>query len=431
MGFVTGLVTIMECDRVSIGFKGRKGVRVAALSHSAEFGKDTNLVRAIGSVLDEAVDQKAVIFYPLPEGVAPLVTRSHDDLAQQCSLGAICTVPFGQGEEFFGALTLERQAAKPFDGSAVEMIKTVASLVGPILEEKRKEERWITTKAAEAAVAQLKKFTGPGHFALKMATAVAIIVVLFFTFAKGVHRVRAPTVLEGVVQRSISAPFNGYVMEAPARPGDVVRQGSMLCRLDDRELKLERLKWATQKEQFLKQHSEATANHDRAQALINEAKIDQAEAQVSLLDEQLSRAKIVAPFDGIVTSGDFYQSLGTAVERGQVLFEVAPLHGYRIVVQVDERDIGWVAIKQRGELALPSVPGTVFPFTITRITPISTAKEGRNYFRVEAELDQASEKLRPGMEGLGKISAGRARFIWIWSHDVTEWIRLKVWSWIP
>jgi multidrug resistance efflux pump len=208
-------------------------------------------------------------------------------------------------------------------------------------------------------------------------------------------------VLEGVVQRSISAPFNGYVMEAPARPGDVVRQGSMLCRLDDRELKLERLKWATQREQFLKQHSEATANHDRAQALINEAKIDQAEAQVSLLDEQLSRAKIVAPFDGIVTSGDFYQSLGTAVERGQVLFEVAPLHGYRIVVQVDERDIGWVAIKQRGELALPSVPGTVFPFTITRITPISTAKEGRNYFRVEAELDQASEKLRPGMVGLG------------------------------
>jgi multidrug efflux pump subunit AcrA (membrane-fusion protein) len=196
-------------------------------------------------------------------------------------------------------------------------------------------------------------------------------------------------------------------------------------------LKLERLKWSTQREQFLKQHSEAMAKHDRAQALINEAKMDQAEAQVALLDEQLSRARIAAPFDGIVTSGDFSQSLGTPIERGQVLFEVAPLHGYRVIVQVDERDIGWVATGQRGELILPSVPGTVFPLAVTRITPISTAKEGRNYFRVEAELQKTSERLRPGMEGVGKISTSRRRLIWIWTHDVMEWIRLKAWSWWP
>jgi multidrug efflux pump subunit AcrA (membrane-fusion protein) len=154
-------------------------------------------------------------------------------------------------------------------------------------------------------------------------------------------------------------------------------------------------------------------------------------AQVALLDEQLSRAAITAPFDGIVTSGDFSQSLGTPVERGQVLFEVAPLQGYRVIVQVDERDIGWVAVGQGGELALPSVPGTVFPLTVTRITPISTAKEGRNYFRVEAELKETSERLRPGMEGVGKISAGRARLIWIWTHEVFEWVRLKLWAWWP
>ena len=431
MGFVTGLATTIECDRVSIGFKGRKGIRVAALSHSAEFGKDTNLLRAMEAALDEAVDQKAVIIYPLPSSAEPLVTRAHDDLAKQQSLGAICTVPFGKGEDFLGGITFERQSGKAFDAAAVELIKTVAALVGPVLEVKRKEERWITTKMGDAGVKQLKKITGPGHFGLKLAAGAALFVVLFFTFAKGVHRVRAPTVLEGVVQRAVSAPFNSYVMEAPARPGDLVKQGDLLCRLDDRELKLERLKWATQREQFFKQYSEAMANHDRAQALINEAKVDQAQAQASLLEEQIARAKIVAPFDGIVTSGDFYQSLGTAVERGQVLYEVAPLHGYRIVVQVDERDIGWVANRQRGELALPSVPGTVFPFTVTRITPISTAKEGRNYFRVEAELDKGSERLRPGMEGLAKVSAGRARLFWIWTHQVTEWIRLKVWSWIP
>ncbi len=431
MGFVTLLATILECDRVSIGFTDRKRVRVAAMSHSAEFGRHTNLVRAIEGAMEEAMDQHAVILWPPLSDPVTSIVRAHGDLSRESGGGVICTVPLGHEATLLGALTLERRAEKPFDEAAVEFIKTVAALTGPILEAKRKEERWIFTKAAESCTHQVKKYTGPGHFGLKAVTALAIVALLFVTLVKGVHRVKAPTVLEGVVQRAVGAPFNGYIVEAPARPGDVVRQGSLLARLDDRELKLERLKWATQREQFSKQESEALARHDRAQALINGAKIDQAVAQVALLDEQLSRARITAPFDGIVTSGDFSQSLGAPVERGQVLFEVAPLKGYRVIVQVDERDIAWVAVGQEGELALPSVPGTIFPLTVTRITPISTAKEGRNYFRVEAELRKTSERLRPGMEGVGKIAAGRASLIWIWTHELTEWIRLKVWSWWP
>jgi RND family efflux transporter MFP subunit len=431
MGFVNGLAATLQCDRVSVGFVDRKNARAAALSHTAEFDTHTNVVRAIEAAMDEAIDQQAVILYPMvPEGI-PLVTRAHQELVERHGAGAICTAPLGHEGKLFGALILERPPDRPFDGPIVELIKTVAALVGPILEGKRRDEKWLTTKAAETCVREMKKFVGPGHFSLKIIGIIVLAGIIFFTFAKGVHRVKAPTVLEGIVQRAVGAPFNGYIMEAPARPGDVVRQGDLLCRMDDREMKLERLKWFTQREQFFKQYHEATAKHDRAQALINEAKADQAEAQVFLLDEQLSRARITAPFEGIVTSGDFSQSLGVSVERGQTLFEVAPLRGYRVVVQVDERDIGWVAVGQTGELALPSIPGTVFPLTVTRITPISTAKEGRNYFRVEAELKKTSERLRPGMEGVGKIFAGRARLIWIWTHDVIEWISLKVWTWRP
>ncbi|NLW35717.1 HlyD family efflux transporter periplasmic adaptor subunit [Syntrophorhabdus aromaticivorans] len=431
MEFVTGIATKLECDRVSIGFKDDHHVCVAAISHSAEFDKHTNLVATLESVMDEAVDQQAVIIYPLLSDAPPLVTLAHEKLTREHGVSVICTVPLMEGGSLIGGMTLERLTERPFDESTIELVKTVAALAGPILEARRREERGLPAKAAKAAEIQVKKFTGPAHFGLKLAAVLVFVGIIFFTFAKGVHRVKAPTVLEGIVQRSVGAPFNGYVVEAPARPGDVVRQGAMLCRLDDRELTLERLKWWTQREQAEKQYSEAMAKHDRAQVLINEAKMDQAEAQVSLLDEQLSRTKIVAPFDGIVTSGDFSQSLGTPVERGQVLFEVAPLRGYRVIVQVDERDIGWVAIGQKGKLVLPSIPGTAFPLEVTRITPISTAKEGRNYFRVEADLQKTSPRLRPGMEGVAKVGAGHARLIWIWTHDVTEWIRLKIWSWWP
>ncbi len=431
MAFVTRVATKLECDRVSLGFEHRKHLRVSALSHSAEFGKQMNLVRAIGSAMDEAIDQQAVIVYPLPSDAAPLVIRAHGELARQYGAGTICTIPLRSDGKFFGGLTLERPANRPFDQTTVELCETVAALIGPILDVKRREGRWLITKVGVSFAAQLKMLFGPGHLALKMGAVGVAVLVIFFAFAKGDYRVSATTTLEGTIQRVVSAPFNGYIAEARVRPGDVIKQGELLCLLDDRDLKLERLKWSSEREQLVKQYREAMAKHDRPQVRVIQAKIDQAEAQLSLLDEQLARTKVVAPFNGVVMKGDLSQSLGSPVERGQVLFEVAPLESYRVIVQVDERDIADIGVGQKGELVLPSMPGNTFPLVVDKITPVSTAKEGRNYFRVEAYLENTSKRLRPGMEGVGKITVDRRKLIWIWTHELIDWLRLKLWAWIP
>ena len=250
-------------------------------------------------------------------------------------------------------------------------------------------------------------------------------------FVEGDYRVKATTILEGSIQRVISAPFSGYIAEARKRAGDVLRKGEVLCSLDDRDLRLEEQKWSTQEEQLQKEYRGAIAKHDRAQILIMSAKINQTEAQLALIREQLSRARMIAPFDGVVTSGDLSHSLGSPVERGQVLFEIAPLDSYRVILQVDERQIDQIKLGQKGELLLPSISGEVFPLRISKITPVSTTKEGRNYFRVEAQLEKASPRLRPGMEGVGKIEIGQRKLIWIWTHEIINWFRLKFWSWMP
>jgi hypothetical protein len=66
-----------------------------------------------------------------------------------------------------------------------------------------------------------------------------------------------------------------------------------------------------------------------------------------------------------------------------------------------------------------------------KITPVSTASEGRNFFRVEAQLEGNTRPLQPGMEGVGKIEIDRRRLIWIWTHEVVDWFRLKLWYWLP
>ena len=161
------------------------------------------------------------------------------------------------------------------------------------------------------------------------------------------------------------------------------------------------------------------------------AQLEQAEAQLALIEEQLTRTRIVAPFDGIVVKGDLSQSLGAPVERGNVLFELAPLDSYRVIMKVDERDITEVAVGQTGQLALSSLPHDPLPLLIEKITPVSSVEEGRNFFRVEGAARGGIEKLRPGMEGVGKINVEKRKLIWIWTHKIVHWVRMWIWSWWP
>jgi len=431
MDFVTRLATSLECDRVSLGFLKRGHVRVETVSHIATLNEQTNLLKAIGAAMDEAVDQNAVVIYPEPQDAIPLVTRAHEELHRLHGTGAIMTIPLVSGNRTVGGLTLERSLDQPFDKGTVETCETVAALVSPILVTKRLEERWLIRKALDSAATQVKRLVGPGYLVRKLILIMMVALATFFSLYHVDYKITAPTSIEGLVQRVVAAPFDGYIKDAHVRPGDVVRVGQVLCTLDDRDLRLERIKWTTERDQLLKQYNEAMAKHDRAQIQIIRARIEQARARIDLLDEQLKRTKVVAPFSGVVMSGDLSQSLGAPVERGEVLFELAPLDQYRVISEVDERDIGDVVVGQEGELLLHSIPGKSFAFTVKKITPVSIAKEGRNYFRIEGSMETTSSRLRPRMEGVAKIKIDRRRLIWVWTHEAINWLRLQLWRWRP
>jgi multidrug efflux pump subunit AcrA (membrane-fusion protein) len=427
----TDLATRLKCDRVSLGFVQGGQIKIDAISHSAQFKERTNLLRAVAAAMDEAVDQNATILVPHPAGAAPLVRRANAELVTEQGVGAVCTVPMPVAGKPAGALTLERSAERGFDAATVELCEAVAGLAGPMLEVHRREDRWFGARIAGWWREKLAQLFGPRHGGLKLTAIVLFALVAFLTVVKGDFRVSAPTVLEPQLQIAATAPFNGYIREAPVRAGDLVKQGTLLARLDDRELKLERLKFMSQEEEFAKQMRSAFADRNHAQVQILTAQLDQARAQVARVEEQLQRTALAAPFDGMVVSGDLSQQLGAPVERGTVLFEIAPLSEFRLVLKADERDIAYLQPKQRGTLLLSAFPDDQIGFEVTQITPVSTPRDGRNYFRVEARLDRTDPRMRPNMEGVGKVEIDRRRYIWIWTRQVMDSLRLLAWSWLP
>jgi RND family efflux transporter MFP subunit len=428
----TEIAGILHCERVSIGFQRGQHTQVRALSHSASFVRKANVIRAVEAAMDEAIDQQATIVYPSAADGPVQVTRAHQGLAETHGIGAICTVPIAAGDRLLGAICLERTADEPFDERTAKLCEHIGALLGPLLDIKRKDDRWLIYKAGDSLRDYAKKLVGPRNTLLKTISFGLLFALVFFSVVDGNYRVTADARLEGVVQRALAAPLAGYVAEANVRAGDIVKKGDVMFKLDDRELWLERLKWISQKLQYQREYSEALADGNRAQANVLAAQVRQAEAQVALIEEQLRRVNVTAPFDGVVVAGDLSQSLGVPVERGDVLFEVAPLDDYRVILNINERDVSEVNIEQAGLLALTGLPGETLAISISKITPVATAEEGENFFRVEATLsDDGSALLRPGMEGVGKVDIGERKLIWIWTHKIVYWLRMFLWTWWP
>jgi GAF domain-containing protein len=422
----------LRCDRVSVGFEHAGRIVPAVMSHTATFDSRSDLVRALGEAMDEVLDLGVPVVWP-PAAEDELGAIAHREAARTLQVQALLSVPMTVRGETFGVITLERNAEPAFDVDAQRTARAVGVMLAPMWSVQRANERSLWQRMRDAGRSTLQALFGPRHPGLKLIAGLATVFLLVVMLVRTEYRVSARTVIEGSTQAAAVAPFEGYVAQGYVRAGDTVRRGQPLAQLDDRDLKLERARWSAEREQLQKRLQVAMAGADRAAMGVLSAQINQVEAQLSLVEEKLARATLIAPFDALVVSGDLSQQIGSPVEQGKLLFEVAPLDGFRVVLQVDDRDIARVASGQRGMLVLSSLPSQGYPFTVRTVTPLATQQDGRNVFRVEAQVDNGAKaaRLRPGMEGIGKVEVGEERLLWIWTHSLVDWLRLAWWSWVP
>jgi hypothetical protein len=431
IGLVNELAKRLGCERTAFGLVEGHRVHLRALSNTAWFQERADIVAAIESAMEEAFDQAASVVLPPIPATASRIAIAHADLMKSWRATSVASIIMRPRGETIGVLTLERMSDRPFDAASIEVLELVGSLAGPVLQLKAETRKLLAGRVADIARDAVRALFGPKHPAAKLAATAAVIAICVLALWPGDFRVAAKSVLEGSVQRAAVAPFQGFVQQAPAKAGDIVRAGQLLASMDDRDLRSDVMKWDSERQKHIQRERDALAKHDRTGSLVASAQLREAEAELALANDKLSRTKIVAPIDGLVVSGDLSQLIGTPVEQGKVLFEIAPLNAYRVVVQVSEFDVRYVSLGQQGLLSLTGTAGATLPFNVERITPVTTQQSGRNVFRVEGLLGATTIELRPGMEGVAKLSVGKASLLWIWTRSLIERIQVAVWEWTP
>ena len=423
----------LGCHQVQLAVAEGKTLRRQAVSHAAVSDDRTQQAALALQAMHEAFDQGRRILWPEPppaEGATGvLISAGHARYAAEAGAKALCSLPLLADHAPMGVLLLERDT--PFTTEEAELLDALAPAAGPLLLLQRDASQGVAGRAMRALRRGLGHVGDDSHPALKLGLGAAAVLLVLLAVVPVPYHVTASALVEGAQQRAAVAPFEGYVREAPARAGDAVKAGQLLARLEDKDLLLEKTRWESELDVALRKEREAMARSNRVDQRLAAAQANQARAQLDLATAKLERVAITAPFDGVVVKGDLSQQLGSPVEQGKVLFEIAPMNAWRVILKVDEREIGRVRAGAAGSLVLASLPGPRWPFTVKKITPVSVPEDGRNQFRVEAELGGAAPKLSPNMEGVGKVEAGSASLLWAWCHPLVDWLRLAWWKVLP
>ncbi|UTF58941.1 efflux RND transporter periplasmic adaptor subunit [Gilvimarinus sp. DA14] len=409
----------LDCSQAALGLSDGRRVKVQALSHSASFDPRTQVNETLRRAMDEALLRRRDAWLISGEPSADLPYLA--DVGQHTGASALASCLLWQGREPVAVLVLQWTGAVD-----AEVVKTQ---LNQCQERLRPVGRLLSLRASAERAKSRETITLRTSSARKRALRMAAIAALVLAIAliPVPYRISGDALLQGEEKNLVVATDQGYLEQVLVGPGDAVKQGQLLAQMQERELRLERRQLLAELQQLQQRYNNALASSERAQAAVIAAEVDQAEAKLALLEQQLLRAQIRAPIGGVVVSDDIRQSVGKPLERGEVLFEISSTRAYRVIAYIDERHINRLSKGQSGSLVLSSLPDRQIPLSVERITPVSEVREGRNVFRVECALPGPVDRLLPGMTGTAKVRVGRASIGWILFGDGIDWLRVNLW----
>jgi membrane fusion protein (multidrug efflux system) len=242
-------------------------------------------------------------------------------------------------------------------------------------------------------VAQIKEMSSQQHS--MPASAVSTYEARMENWKPVIESIATLAPVQGV---TVSADADGPITKIHVESGAMVHAGDPLMEIDS-SVERAQLK-ATEAQLVLARLNSKRAGDLMEKNTISQAELDQATAQLNQAESAVAALKatidkkfVRAPFDGRV--GIRLVNLGQFVSRGQALAPLQKLDSLYVNFKIPQRLLSQLSIGQKVSVMVDAFAGTRFDATITAIdTEVDSAS--RN-FSVQATLDNAEQKLRPGM----------------------------------
>jgi membrane fusion protein, multidrug efflux system len=229
------------------------------------------------------------------------------------------------------------------------------------------------------------------------------------------NTVDLPGRLEAFSKASLFARVSGYLKSWSVDIGDRVKAGQVLAEIEtpdlDQQILQAQAEWASTKANANLSQSTAkrwvslqeqnfvspqAAEEKLAEAGAKQALANASQANLERLKSLKTFARIVAPFDGIVTSRqtDVGALINVGGAAGTELFTVSDTKRLRLYVNVPQNLVGAIKLGGQAEFTVPENTGQIYKASIQSMSQAINAATATMLVQLSAENTKA--KLMPG-----------------------------------
>ncbi|MEO9593135.1 efflux RND transporter periplasmic adaptor subunit [Rhodopirellula bahusiensis] len=290
---------------------------------------------------------------------------------------------------------------------------SILDAFGPLLSSKLQSIQRLQPTGVEASLVRgIRSFRS----IWRRATICILSTIVLLMFLPAHHNIRTNVQLQPVQRRFIAVPFDGPLQECMVRPGDIVTAGELLAKINPREVEFELAGLRALHGQADQERRGSMATHDFGKSQIAALEADRLKTQTDLLNHRKDNLEIRSPIDGVIVSGDWKQSEGAPLTRGETLFEIAPVGSMKVEIEIPEEEFAHVRPGMLAQVHTHAMPDRVMHGAITRVHPAATIRDSENVFLAEVTVNDQDGLLRPGMKGRATIYGNKRPIGWIVFH---------------
>lgn len=383
---------------------GKNRIELIALSDLAAPDPRTEKARLLRQGLNESILRKTPLTWPALDGNAsPII----EEICRDFGMNHALALPLSnQNRKLQGSLILLWQNG-PEPATRLEELTPVLPLLGSFL---------VPDPGGMGTGKKHKQTKSPGDRHRSLQARVTISVAAFLVLAMFIplpYRLHTEGLVRPKVTRFVVAHHDSILEESLVRPGDRVKRGDILARLDKQETETRLATLRAERDKAKKMFDQAMARGNTAAAQLARLDVLRYEQQLKQVREQQRHLIITSPVSGMVLSGDLQRAEGSPVSRGQTLFEVAPLDTMEVEVAIPEEDIALVPDRALVSLRFVAYPDQLWSDRFVRIEPKAIIRENRNVFIGILEFENRKHLLHPGMRARAKIHTGTRLLGWI------------------
>lgn len=428
---------VIPYERASVALDERGRLRLKAVSGMEQINPGAREITQLEAVIPVVSGVSDAIFITqrgdesdvridAPEEAMKAPFRTY---FAETGMRAFYTLPLADDEGRLGLLLFESSDPDFLSAAHLEMIRVLAGqatvavrnaslykevpfigLLGPILQRKTK---FLALEKRRRAL-------------LVAGVAAAALFLAIFPIPM---RVDGTSTVASARSVQVQPELDGVVRQVYVREGDHVQRGQVLADLEDWDYRAALAGAQAKYQTATMEMNRALAANDGAQAGIQGVQARYWASEVERARERLERTHLRALFDGWVTTPHVEDLTGRHLAAGDTFAEVADSSEARVDVAIDESEVSLLRSGDAAAIKMEGLPTQTFRGHVAVVSPKSQAEGDARFFYARVDVPNPEGRLRPGMQGHGKISVGWHPIGFVLFRSPFMWMYSKLWWW--